>query len=85
MNPIDFPEKTKVLSKPPNMTDEECGPLAVHVTPTGYCVSCWKPSWRERLSMLLFGRIWVWVLSGQTQPPIALEGKRTIWRKAGPK
>ena len=34
------------------------------------CVSCWRMSWWERLMALLFGRVWVSVLSGSTQPPI---------------
>jgi hypothetical protein len=39
-------------------------------------VSLWRPSWRERLSILLFGRVWLAVLSGSTQPPAALTGAR---------
>lgn len=33
------------------------------------CLSLWRPSWRERLSVLLFGKVWLSLLSGQTQPP----------------
>lgn len=33
------------------------------------CVSLWRPSLRERLSVLLFGRVWLALLSGTTQPP----------------
>lgn len=33
------------------------------------CISCWKMSLRERLSALLFGRVWLAILSGHTQPP----------------
>jgi hypothetical protein len=29
MKPIEFEGQTKVLSKPSNMTDEECGSLAI--------------------------------------------------------
>lgn len=35
------------------------------------CVSCWRMTWRERLSALAFGRVWIAVLSGSTQPPIS--------------
>jgi hypothetical protein len=70
------------LQKPESMTDEECGPLAVCQDPAGKCcLSCWKPSLRERLSLLFFGRVWVWIYSGRTQPPIALEAKRTVFVK----
>lgn len=83
MIPIDFPEKSKVLQRPSSMTDDECGPLAVYEDPEcRYVVSCWRPSLRERLSLVIFGKLWVSVWSGRTQPPIALKGKKTIFRKA---
>lgn len=82
MQPIDFPEKTDVLNKPATMTDEECGSLPIYRDPRRtVCVSCWRPTWRERLSILFFGKIWVHVHSGVSQPPIALEGKRTIFEE----
>lgn len=34
------------------------------------CLSCWKMSWRERFSSLIFGRVWISALTGSTQPPI---------------
>ena len=37
------------------------------------CVSLWSMSWRERLSALLFGRVWVNLLCGGRHPPIAVE------------
>ncbi len=80
MTTIDFPEKTDTLQKPPSMTDEECSPLLVFRDGT-QCISCWRPSWRERLSILLFGRVWLYVVSGRTQPPVALEGKRAIFER----
>jgi len=40
------------------------------------CVSCWKMSLRERLHVLFRGYIWVAILSGSTQPPVALEARR---------
>lgn len=42
-----------------------------------YCVSCWRLNWRERFSALLFGTVWLSVLSGHTQPPVALRAERT--------
>lgn len=63
-------EHVRVLAKPKSMTDEECGSLPVFGV-DGQCVSCWRMSWRERLSALVFGRMWIAVLSGQSQPPIA--------------
>lgn len=42
----------------------------LHVWTDGeQCLSLWRPSWRERLSILFFGKVWLALLSGQTQPP----------------
>lgn len=80
MNPINFPESNKTLLKPANMTDEECSSL--HVFSDGKeCISLWKMSWRERLSALFRGRVWVYVMMGQTQPPIALSATKTVFIK----
>lgn len=75
MNPTSFSESNKILIKPTGMTDEECGPLAVYTNGIE-CVSCWRPTLGERLSILLFGKIWLRILSGQTQPPVALSGRK---------
>lgn len=40
------------------------------------CISCWRMSFRERLSALLFGHIWLAVLSGETQPPVCMQAAR---------
>jgi len=85
MKPIVFPEANKILQKPFSMSDGECLPLHVF---TGECygfeivVSCWKPSWRERLSMLLFGRAWLMlVTNAKTQPPVAIYGRKSAFMK----
>jgi hypothetical protein len=74
MIPIGFFEQTRVLRKPANMTDEECAPLPIH-TDGKQCISCWQPSWRELIEIIFRRRVWIGVLSGQTQPPIWLSGK----------
>lgn len=75
MRPMDFDESNKTLTAPQGMTDEEVGPLPVYAD-GGQCVSCWRPSLRERFQILIFGRVWLYVM-GTTQPPIAIEGRRT--------
>lgn len=71
MKPIRFPQQTVELQKPAGMTDEECGPLPVF-RDGEHCISCWRPSWRERVA-LAFGRpVWLWVWMGNTQPPVSL-------------
>ena len=46
------------------------------------CVSCWRLTWRERLSALVFGRVWVAVLTGETQPPLFATATREYLREA---
>lgn len=70
MKPIKFKEATKVLQKPSTMTNAECASL--HVWTDGKeCVSCWKPSAKDRLHILFHGNIYLGILSGcSTQPPV---------------
>ena len=72
MKPIEFELSNttlqpsgKLYSK--NVTGVE--PLPIW-TDGEQCVSCWRMTWRERLSALIFGRTWIAILSGSTQPPI---------------
>lgn len=78
MKPTTFKEATKTLQKPEQMTDDKCGPLKVY-NDGKQCISCWKPSFKERLSILFFGKIWLSVLSGDTQPPVWLDGSKTVF------
>ncbi len=60
---------------------EEIGNLPIW-TDGESCVSLWRMSFRERLSALLFGRVWLFVLSGRTQPPVSLYvAKETLEEK----
>jgi hypothetical protein len=80
MVPINFSESNKELQKPATMTDQECSPLPTF-TDGKQSISCWKPSWKERFSILFFGRVWLSVFSGETQPPVWLDGSRTVFEK----
>ncbi len=72
-----FDESERVLAPPADMTSEECEPLPVY-NDDGSCLSCWDMSWRERISALLFGRVWLWVRGGgRTQPPVAIQVVRS--------
>lgn len=80
MKPIDFPQSTKVLQKPSTMSDNECSSL--HVWNDGkQCVSCWKPTFKERMNILFGGKVWLGVLSGKTQPPVFVLGEM-VFEKA---
>jgi hypothetical protein len=80
MKPIEFKQANKNLLKPAGMTDEECGSLPVYCDGKE-CISLWKMTWKERLSAVFFGRIWLYVVSGQTQPPVSLMATREIFGK----
>lgn len=77
MKPIDFKQSTKVLQRSPDMTADECAALPVWSDGT-QCVSCWKPSLSERISLVFGGQVWLGVASGGTQPPVFLSGKNVF-------
>ncbi len=80
MEPIAFDYQTKVLNRPEGMTEEECGPLPVY-SDGEQCISLWKMSWRERISALIFGKVWLRIHSGHTQPPVAIDSTNQIFVK----
>lgn len=74
MKPIDFKQSTKVLQRPSTMVESECQSLPVWCDGK-QCVSCWKPTFKERLNVLFRGKVWLGVLSGKTQPPVFISGE----------
>jgi hypothetical protein len=80
LSPIKFPEANKNLLKPQDMTDEECSSLWVF-SDGEQCISCWKLTFWQRIQALLFGKIWLSVLFGQTQPPVWLDCSKTVFSK----
>lgn len=78
MKPIQFVLSNKTLQP----SGQEYSGNVVAVEPLSVwtdgeqCVSCWKMSPRERLSALLFGRVWLAVLGGSTQHPVYLQASR---------
>jgi hypothetical protein len=81
MKPVDFAEANMTLQPPRTMYSaniSEVTPLRVW-SDGEQCVSCWEMSWRERLSALLFGRVWSALLSGESQPPMHLEASTSYF------
>ena len=79
MKPIHFKEATIELKKPSSMSDEECGSLWVYRSETGECISLWTvPLW-QRIKFLFHGKLWLGVLSGNTQPPVWLDMTETVF------
>lgn len=77
MKPTDFKQSTKVLQRLSTMAESECQSLPVWCDGK-QCVSAWKPSFRERLNILFGGKVWLGVLSGNTQPPVFVTGNRVF-------
>jgi len=82
MKPDIFKEANITLLKPDSMTDKECSSLKVY-TDGEVCISCWKLSLKERVKALLYGRVWLGILSGHTQPPVWLDCDKTVFKEVG--
>lgn len=83
MKPMVFEYSNHVLQPSGQEYSEnvtKVSPLSVW-TDGEQCVSCWKMSLRERLSALLFGRVWLALLSGETQPPASVVAGREYLRE----
>ena len=80
MKPINFKQSNMNLSKPKGWTDEQCGNLPVF-TDGQQCISLWEMTFKERLLALLFGKIWLFVYSGHSQPPVGFIVDKEIFGK----
>jgi len=84
MKPVAFRLSNKVLRPGGGEYSENVtgvDPLPIW-TDGEQCVSCWRMSLHERLAALLFGRVWVSVLSGSTQPPFCVTAEREYLKEA---
>jgi hypothetical protein len=73
MRPISFAQMTGELTRPPSMSDEECSPLPVHYSMyEETIISCWRPTWRERLAILFGKPVWLLVF-GYSHPPVDIQ------------
>lgn len=82
MKPIQFPEAIKDLQPSGKKYSENVvGVMPLPIWTDGeQCVSLWQLSIVERLAVLWNGTIWVQVLSGNTQPPIAFWPLKKFFR-----
>lgn len=78
---IKFKEQTGTLKRPASMTDKECSSLPIYKADP-HIISCWKMSLWERVRAVLFGKVWLWVWSNSSQPPVALDCRRSAFKKA---
>ena len=77
MVPASFDEANVVLSRPPQLTAEQCAPLCIlrmqDQDNMVSCTSCWKLTKEELDEINRTGRVWL-VVYGITMPPVALSG-----------
>ena len=78
MIPQPFPESNLTLGAPPGM--KNCDRLEVFKG-RSMLISCWRPSFRERLSLLVFGKLWLYIHSPGSQPPVAIAARRKTFEK----
>jgi len=86
VNLIEFPEQTVVIAK----DQPEYRPLPAHRfanDPEGRIACCWRMTWRERLRVLLTGRVWHQVLTfgAPLQPQMLSTKKPKMSANAGVK
>jgi hypothetical protein len=80
MSPTTFPQANKNLLDNGYRSEIVTDMISLPVwTDDNICVSRWQMSWKERIQVLLFGKIWVYVASGSNQPPISLSTERNIF------
>lgn len=76
MKPTNFPEANRTYTAPRGHEDD-VAPLRTW-TDGSETVSLWRPSWRERFSLLLHGKLWLHVMGAPPQP-VSLSCKRTYF------
>ena len=64
MKPIEFPEQTVVFAE--NQPPFE--PLPAYRSPDGQVISCWRPTFWERIRLLFIGKLWVSAMTFNRPP-----------------
>lgn len=77
LTPDSFRESNMIMSAPKGMEDT-CMPLEVYKDHVGV-TSCWKFPFRERLKMLIHGRVWL-LCVGAGMPPVWVASGKTIFK-----
>lgn len=82
MKAVYFKESTKKLNAPKGWDEEKdgtCGVLPVY-NDGRQSISLWKFSLKEKWQILRYGKIWLGVLAGKSQPPVWLDTQKTVFR-----
>lgn len=70
-NPTTFPQVNVTLSRPADMTPEECDSLPIF-TDGKVCISRWEPTVDDLERLVRGAPVWLWVWSGATQPAVCV-------------
>jgi hypothetical protein len=83
MDPLKFPQANRRLIAPKGMEDcDDLHALAYNSGGGDLCfVSLWRPTWRERLSMLFFGKVWLGMIANFGHPPVWVRGVKSIFKE----
>jgi len=82
MKPSHFKESNStLLGGPPEKYGVDVGDLPTFKDGTNI-LSCWRLTLRERLSVLLWGRVWLCIRGGAMHPPVAMWAKRAGFEEA---
>ena len=78
MKPIDFEDANiRLSSENPDIDD------LPSFKGDGFIVTRWRSSFRERLSMLFFGNVWVCLLADKHPPISIVGGREAYWEFPG--
>jgi len=81
MKPISFSEVNGTVADGRVNPTTPDSPLDLPVYRDGKeILSCWRPSWRERIAILIRGRVWLVVATPLTHPPVMVDGGRVFER-----
>lgn len=89
MRPVQFPEANGRLSGGPAEaygTADDVVDLPVCRTGNQFgdqIISCWRLTWRDRLRVLVSGKVWLRVLARSTHAPVAVDAKCPFDRIVG--
>lgn len=84
MHPIQFAEQTVELQPNPNQLEidgQKVGTLPIF-SDGDVCISCWNLSFTERLKAIWYGRVWLGIHTGRTQPPVWLSADKSVFDSA---
>lgn len=73
MTPVTFNGQTHVIAK----DQPEYIPLPAHIATDGVVTCCWQLTWKERIELMVSGRLWHQILTFHTplQPQKLATGK----------